>query len=43
MNQAEWKYLLLGPGTDIIVPDSPVDWISGTSWPEIYKNLAGAA
>jgi hypothetical protein len=43
MNSAEWKYLLAGAGNDINVPESPVVWIDGTSWPEIYKYLAGAA
>jgi len=43
MNKLEWKYLLAGGGGEVEIPENPVDWIDNTSWPEIYRSVAGAS
>ena len=43
INLEEWRYLLSGPTGDIKIPKCPVNWISDTSWPDIYRNLYGAS
>jgi dynein heavy chain len=37
MNEKEWRYLLSGPSGDIKVPDNPTTWLSGNTWPDMYK------
>jgi dynein heavy chain len=43
INMDEWRYLLAGPAGEIEVPKTPVEWISETAWPDIYRNIYGAA
>lgn len=35
----EWRYFLAGPVGDIVIPESPVKWISKNEWPTFYRQL----
>lgn len=41
IDEAEWRYFLAGPVGDIKVQNNPTEWISESSWPELYKQMYG--
>jgi len=43
MNMNEWRFLLSGSSGDIEIPKNPTNWISDTSWTDIYRNVYGSA
>lgn len=41
LDQSQWRYLLTGPGGDFKVRENPTNWISDSSWPDIYSQFHG--
>lgn len=41
MDQAEWRFMLVGAQGDLGMEKNPVDWIAETSWTDIYLNISG--
>ena len=37
----EWRYLLAGPSGDFKVQMNPTEWISDSSWPDIFRQFYG--
>lgn len=34
-----WRLLLAGPSSDPGMKANPTDWISESSWPDVYRHL----
>ena len=41
LDAGQWRYLLTGPGGEIKVLANPTNWISDSSWPDIYSQFYG--
>jgi len=40
LSQQLWRLLLAGPSTDPGVCLNPTNWISDSSWPDVYRHLS---
>jgi dynein heavy chain len=37
MDERQWRYLLAGPGGEIRIAPNPTQWISDSTWIDIYR------
>ncbi len=40
LSQQLWRLFLAGPSSDPGIKVNPTDWISDSSWPDMYRHLS---